>query len=112
MSDCIFCKIVSGEMPATIIEESEGLIAIKDVHPQAPVHLLIMPKRHFRSLLECDDEALLGRMLSMAKGLAEEQGVAAGGFRVLINTNKDGGQTVFHLHMHLLAGRQLAGEMG
>jgi histidine triad (HIT) family protein len=110
--DCIFCKIAKKEIPSAIVTENDSLIAIKDVNPQTPSHILIMPKRHFSTILECNDKGLLGDMLSMATHAAEKLGVSEKGFRVVINTNKDGGQTVFHLHMHLLAGRPLSGMMG
>lgn len=110
--DCIFCKIVKKEIPSTIILENDSLIAIKDLNPQAPVHILIMSKKHFSTILECKDKSLLGDMLSMGSQAAEKLGVSKKGFRVVINTNADGGQTVFHLHMHLLAGRPLSGMMG
>lgn len=110
--DCIFCKIIKKEIPSTIILENDSLIAIKDINPQAPVHILIMSKKHFSTILECKDKGLLGDMLSMGSQAAEKLGVSKKGFRVVINTNADGGQTVFHLHMHLLAGRPLSGMMG
>ena len=110
--DCIFCKIAKKEIPATIVLENDSLIAIKDLNPQTPSHILIMPKRHFSTILECKDKGLLGDMLSMAAQAAEKLGVSKKGFRVVINTNEDGGQTIFHLHMHLLAGRPLSGMMG
>lgn len=110
--DCIFCKIAKKEIPSTIVLENDSLIAIKDLNPQAPSHILIMPKRHFSTILECKDKGLLGDMLSMATQAAEKLGVSKKGFRVVINTNEDGGQTILHLHMHLLAGRPLSGMMG
>jgi len=110
--DCIFCKIANKEIPSTIVSENDSLVAIKDINPQTPSHILIMPKQHFSTILECNDKSLLGDMLSMATQAAEKLGVSEKGFRVVINTNKDGGQTVFHLHMHLLAGRPLSGMMG
>lgn len=110
--DCIFCKIAKKDIPSAIVMENDGLVAIKDINPQAPVHILIMPKKHCATLLECKDKNLLGDMLSMANQVAEKLGVGKKGFRVVINTNSEGGQTVFHLHMHLLAGRHLSGAMG
>lgn len=110
--DCIFCKIAKKEFPSAIVMENDGLVAVKDINPQAPVHILIMPKKHYSTLLECKDKNLLGDMLSMANQVAEKVGVSKNGFRVVINTNSEGGQTVFHLHMHLLAGRHLSGIMG
>jgi len=112
VKECIFCKIASKEIPATIIEETEEMIVIEDLNPQAPVHLLILPKTHFETIIDCEDSDFLGRMLAMASRLAVSMDIAENGFRTVINTRKDGGQTVFHLHMHLLAGRHLSGWMG
>lgn len=109
---CIFCKIAAKEVKSAVVRETERFIVIKDINPQAPTHLLIMPKEHFSSLVECNDASLLGGMLETAKAVAKDLGVDGRGFRLIINTNEEGGQTVFHLHMHLLAGRALAGKMG
>lgn len=109
---CIFCKVAKKDIPSAVIMDTDSLIAIKDINPQAPVHILIMPKKHYATLLECKDKNLLGDMLHMANQIAEKLGVNEKGFRVIINTNQEGGQTVFHLHMHLLAGRPLSGAMG
>ncbi len=110
--DCIFCKIAKKDIPSATVLENDTLIAIKDINPQAPVHILIIPKKHYSTILECKDKSLLGDMLSMANQIAEKLGIGKKGFRVVINTNSEGGQTVFHLHMHLLAGRPLSGAMG
>lgn len=110
--DCIFCKIARKEIPSAIVMENDSLVAIKDINPQAPVHILIMPKKHYSTLLECNDKNMLSDMLLMANQVAEKLGVSKRGFRVAINTNSEGGQMVFHLHMHLLAGRHLSGVMG
>lgn len=110
--DCIFCKIAKKDIPSAVVLESDSLIAVKDINPQSPTHILIMPKKHYATLLECKDKALLGDMLPMANQVAEKLGVDKKGFRIVINTNSEGGQTVFHLHMHLLAGRPLSGMMG
>jgi histidine triad (HIT) family protein len=109
---CIFCKIAAKELPGAIVQETENLVAIKDINPQSPTHILVIPKKHYASLLDCDDAALLGEMLSLAKTAAKGANVAESGFRVVVNTNDDGGQTVFHLHMHVLGGRPLSGMMG
>src|SRR3989338_1535274 len=109
---CIFCKIIKKEIPSTIVMDENNLIAIKDINPQAPVHILIMPKKHYSTLAECNYKALFGDMLSMANKIAEKFDVKESGFRVVINTNSEGGQTVLHLHMHLLGGRPLSGAMG
>lgn len=109
--DCIFCKIIKKDIPSTIVLEDDNLIAIRDINPQPPTHLLIIPKKHYATLLECKDITLLGNMLSMASDLAKKLGINEKGFRVVINTNKDGGQTVFHLHMHVLGGEPLSIKM-
>ncbi|MBI1910737.1 MAG: histidine triad nucleotide-binding protein [Deltaproteobacteria bacterium] len=110
--DCIFCKIAQKKMNATVVHETQSIIAIKDIHPQAPTHLLIIPKKHYSTLLDCADRELLADMLEAAKTLAKDLGVDSKGFRTIINTNEEGGQTVFHLHMHFIAGRPLMGKMG
>ena len=105
--NCIFCKIVEGTIPASKIYEDESCIAFNDLSPQAPTHLLVIPKKHVDSLdkASAEDNALLGHLLLTAAEISREQGFASNGYRVVINTNSDGGQTVFHLHVHLLAGR-------
>jgi histidine triad (HIT) family protein len=105
--DCLFCRIIRGEIPAAKVGETPDAIAIRDINPQAPYHVLVIPREHIRSLNEATDAGLLGRLLLFAAGLARDAGYADSGYRVVINTNADGGQTVFHLHLHLLAGRQL-----
>ena len=105
---CIFCKIASGEIPSQKVYEDETCVAFNDLEPQAPTHILIIPRDHVDSLdkaIESDD-AKLGHLLTSAAKIARDKGFADGGYRVVINTNSDGGQTVFHLHVHLLAGRQ------
>ena len=108
MSECIFCKIVAGELPAKKVYEDEELLVFHDIHPVAPVHLLIIPKRHVVSLAECqaNDEGMLGRMLLLAPRLAREHGLD-NGFRTTINTGRGGGQLVFHLHLHVFGGGTL-----
>lgn len=105
MDNCIFCKIVCGEIPAKKIYEDEEMLAFNDIRPHAPVHFLIIPKRHIESLFECteSDGALLGRMLAVAPRLAREQD-SAEGFRTIINTGRVGRQEVYHLHIHVLGG--------
>ena len=105
MSDCIFCKIVSGVIPSKKLYEDDEVIAFHDIHPIAPVHFLLVPKLHVASLADCQAEhaGLLGRMLLLAPKLALEQGLDAG-FRTMINTGKGGGQEVFHLHLHVFGG--------
>ena len=107
MTDCPFCQIVSGRAPAQILYRDESVTAFRDIHPIASTHILIVPNRHIDSLntLESGDEALVGHMLLVAKELASREGLAEDGYRLLMNTGAHGGQTVFHLHLHLLGGR-------
>jgi histidine triad (HIT) family protein len=114
MEACIFCKIINKDIPSTIVVEDEKIIAIEDLTPQAPIHILIIPKKHFSTQLDCTTEEteLLGHMLLTANKIAKEKGVSDQGFRVSMNTNDWGGQTVFHIHMHFLAGRPLSGKLG
>ena len=109
MSDCIFCKIAAGEIPATIVYQDEEILVFEDINPRAPVHLLLIPKHHLATLNDPGPrhEQLLGKMTLKAAELAKDKGVAEGGYRVLINCNPDGGQEVFHLHMHMIGGRRL-----
>jgi len=110
---CIFCKIASGEIDAAFIDETDDLVVINDAGPQAPVHMLVIPKKHYTSILDCaEDTRLLGEMAAAAVRAAKKKGVDAGGFRMAINTKEEGGQTVFHLHMHVLGGRQMGGRLG
>ena len=105
MSDCVFCRIARGEIPARKLYEDDQVVAFHDLHPLAPVHLLVIPKVHVESLAEVgpEHEAMLGRLLSVAGPLARDQG-CDGGFRTIINTGKVGGQEVYHLHLHILGG--------
>ena len=112
MSGCIFCKIAAGEVPAQIVKRGDGLLAFADLNPQAPTHLLIIPTTHVGSLNDAKDPKVLGEMLSFARELAQERGIAMRGYRVVVNTNPDGGQTVFHLHVHLLGGRPMTWPPG
>ena len=107
LDDCIFCKIAADEIPSTRVYEDDTCIAFNDLNPQAPTHILIIPRDHVDSLdkTKTDDQAALGQLLLGAAAIARQQGFAENGYRVVINTNSDGGQTVFHLHVHLLAGR-------
>ena len=109
MKDCIFCKIARGELPATRIYENEELFAFHDIAPKAPVHFLVIPKRHIANIMELapDDAALMGRMLYKAQELARGLGCAEMGARFVINCKSDGGQTVDHLHIHVLGGRAM-----
>ncbi|MBI5643447.1 MAG: histidine triad nucleotide-binding protein [Deltaproteobacteria bacterium] len=110
--DCIFCKIASKKINSAIVLETEKLMVIKDVNPQSPVHLLVIPKKHYSTILDCDDTMLMAEMFEAAKEAARLSGVEKSGFRTVVNTNEEGGQTVFHLHMHILGGRPLTGRMG
>jgi histidine triad (HIT) family protein len=107
VDDCIFCKIAGGEIQSTRVFEDDVCIAFEDLSPQAPTHLLIIPREHIDSLDKAgsEDKGTLGHLLLAASKIALERGFAENGYRVVINTNSDGGQTVFHLHVHLLAGR-------
>ncbi|HEY0928389.1 MAG TPA: histidine triad nucleotide-binding protein [Gemmatimonas sp.] len=109
MSDpsCIFCRIVAGEIPATVIARTEQALAFRDLHPQAPSHLLVIPTRHVDSLATAEDAVELGAVLSLAAEVAKSEGLADGGYRVVTNIGADGGQTVQHLHFHVLGGRQM-----
>ena len=104
---CIFCKIVAGEIPAAIVKRGDGMLAFKDLNAQAPTHVLVIPTTHVGSLNDAKDTASLGKLLAFAREVAQEAGVSAKGYRVVVNTNPDGGQTVFHLHLHVLGGRAM-----
>lgn len=109
---CLFCRIVRGEIPAKLIHETDDTIAFADINPQAPLHVLVIPREHIASLDAATDPALVGRLALVAAEIARREGVAASGYRTVINTNGDAGQTVFHIHLHLLAGRRLAWPPG
>jgi histidine triad (HIT) family protein len=110
-TNCIFCAIINQQIPATILYQDESFLAFSDIHPLAPVHILIIPKAHFASLdhVPADQPALLGELLLCAQKVARQQNLAEKGYRLMINTGKDGGQTVPHLHIHLLGGNHLLG---
>ncbi len=109
MSECLFCRIVEGNLPASIVFQDERLIAFEDINPQAPTHLLIVPRRHVATLneLTAEDDGLVGEMIRRAAAIAKDRGIAEGGFRTVFNCNAGAGQTVFHIHLHLLGGRPL-----
>ena len=109
MNDCLFCRISTKKIPAKIIYEDSDAVAFEDINPQAPVHVLIIPKKHISTVLEItpEDNALIGHLFQVAAKIAAEKGIAEHGFRLLMNTNSDAGQTVFHIHLHLLGGRQM-----
>lgn len=114
MQSCLFCKIINRELPAEIAYEDDQVLAFHDIQPQAPTHILIIPKRHISTLNELspEDASLVGRLQVTAAHLAQELGFAEAGYRVVMNCNEDGGQTVGHIHMHLLAGRSLTWPPG
>jgi histidine triad (HIT) family protein len=107
MADCLFCKIINRDIPASIVYEDDHVLAFSDINPQAPVHVLVIPKQHIASLgdLAADHDQIVGELVRRAAAIAEERGIAAGGYRTVFNTNRDAGQTVFHIHLHLLGGR-------
>jgi len=109
MADCIFCKIINKELPSQILYEDDNSIVIKDVAPKAPLHLLIIPKKHIPSVnhLELKDKILIGELFFVAQKIAREQGVAETGYRLIFNIGKDAGQTIDHLHLHLMGGKKL-----
>ena len=109
MTDCLFCRIVEGDIPAALVHQDESLVAFKDLNPQAPLHVLIVPKRHIATLndLEPGDDALVGSMFRSAASIAREHGYSERGYRAVFNCNREAGQSVFHIHLHLLAGRGL-----
>jgi histidine triad (HIT) family protein len=114
MSTCLFCRIARKEIPASVIYEDDELVVFNDINPQAPLHALVIPKRHVATLndLSSADDALVGNMVRRAAAIASEKGYAEGGFRTVFNTNAQAGQTVFHIHLHLLAGRGLSWPPG
>lgn len=109
MTGCIFCRIISGDMAARILYEDEKAIAIEDINPQAPVHVLVIPRKHIATSLDLDseDKSLVGHLFGIANRIAREKDIAARGFRMVMNTNAEAGQSVFHIHLHLLGGRPM-----
>lgn len=107
MSSCLFCRIVAGEIPATKVAESADCLAFRDIDPKAPTHVLVIPKAHVESMHHLTEHAIAGPLFEMASRVAESEGIAARGYRVVINTGADGGQTVAHLHLHVLGGRAM-----
>ena len=112
--DCVFCRIVAGEIPADILYQDEELIAFRDINPVAPIHLLIIPKKHIPSLVHLSEaeSSLIGNMVNMANQLAKREGISESGYRLIINCGQQGGQVVPHLHVHLLGGRRLSDGLG
>lgn len=113
MSDCLFCKIIAGDIPADILYEDEDLLAFRDISPQAPTHFLVIPKKHLSDLSQVseDNDKLIGKIVRTGAELAAQEGLD-GGYRVIFNNGPDGCQIVFHVHMHILGGRQLRGPLG
>ena len=109
MADCLFCKIINRDIPASIVYEDEHVLAFNDISPQAPTHVLVIPKRHISSLLGLaqEDDGIVGEIVRRAAAIATERGIAVDGFRTVFNTNAGAGQTVFHIHLHLLGGRPM-----
>jgi len=114
MSDCIFCKIVSGEIPGTIVHQDDEATAFRDINPAAPTHILIVPNRHIDSVnaLTDEDKPLVGHLFRVAGQLAKSEGIDQSGYRIIVNTGADGGQTVFHMHVHLIGGQPMKHPMG
>lgn len=114
MTDCIFCKIASGDIPAEKIFENDHVIGFRDLNPQAPTHVLVIPKKHISTIndLQDDDKSLIGEMFLAARQIAADEGLSERGYRTLINCNEEAGQTVFHIHLHLLGGRAMGWPPG
>jgi histidine triad (HIT) family protein len=114
MSDCIFCKIANGDIPSEFVYEDDEVVAFRDLNPQAPSHILIIPRRHIATTndLTAADDALLGRMVRAAKIIAEKEGIDERGYRTVLNCNAEAGQSVFHIHLHLLGGRPMGWPPG
>jgi histidine triad (HIT) family protein len=111
---CLFCRIIAGEIPAKVVHQDDDLVAFEDINPQAPMHVLVVPRRHVATLneLSAGDDALVGRMIRRAAAIAASRGFADGGYRTVFNCNPDAGQTVFHVHLHVLGGRKLTWPPG
>ena len=107
MTQCLFCKMVAGEIKPDVVFEDDTVLAFRDINPQAPVHILIIPKLHIATLNDLDDTVLAGRLLQTAVNLAKQEGLSEDGYRTVFNCNRKGGQEVYHLHLHLLGGRQM-----
>ena len=114
MDECLFCKIVNNEVPCELVFENEYLLAFRDINPQAPTHILVIPRKHISTIneLETEDAVLVGEILLTARNLAKVENIDQDGFRTVFNCNKDAGQTVFHIHLHLLGGRRFSWPPG
>ena len=109
---CLFCKIARGAIPVGFVAETEDAVAFRDIAPKAPVHVLVVPKKHIASLADADDEQLLGHLLALVAKVARQEGISDTGYRTIANTNADGGQTVDHLHFHVMGGRRMTWPPG
>jgi histidine triad (HIT) family protein len=111
---CLFCRIIAGEIPGTFLYQDERLVVLQDINPQAPLHALVIPRRHIATLndLTAEDDGLVGEMVRRAALVAREKGVAEGGYRAVLNCNREAGQTVFHIHLHVIGGRPMAWPPG
>ncbi|MGR8981316.1 MAG: histidine triad nucleotide-binding protein [Gammaproteobacteria bacterium] len=107
MTDCLFCRMIAGDIKADVVFEDDNILAFRDINPQAPVHILIIPKCHIPTLNDADDPLLTGQLLQTAVKLAEQEGISEDGYRTLFNCNRNAGQAVYHLHLHLLGGRPM-----
>jgi histidine triad (HIT) family protein len=114
MTDCIFCRIIKGDIPSTNVFRDDQVTAFRDIHPAAPTHILLVPNRHIDSVnvMTGEDEQLVGHMIKVAGQLAAQEGIAEGGYRLIVNTGPHAGQTVFHIHLHLLGGAPMTHPMG
>ncbi|MEN6622212.1 MAG: histidine triad nucleotide-binding protein [Smithella sp.] len=114
MSDCLFCKIVKGEIPCSKVYEDDQVLAFDDIQPMVPVHVVVIPKKHISTLMDINSQniAIAGNLFSAAQEVARIKGISESGFRIAINCNADGGQIIFHLHMHVLGGRKLEDQLG
>lgn len=116
MSECLFCKIRDGKIPCNLVYEDDDVLAFHDVNPQAPVHVLIIPRKHIATVndinVDAGDEQVMGKLFTVAKTIAAQEGVSDDGYRLVVNSNQQAGQTVFHIHMHLLAGRNMTWPPG
>lgn len=112
--NCLFCKILDGEIPAELVYESETAVAFRDINPQAPTHVLVIPRKHISTIndIEPDDEAIVGSLYTAAREIAAQEGMAVDGYRAVMNCNEGAGQSVFHIHLHVLGGRQLGWPPG
>jgi len=109
---CVFCQIISGEIATEVLHQDEEVVAFRDIEPRAPIHILILPRKHIPSLAELEDKAVIEHMVRVAEELAKQEGISGSGYRLVINCGRDGGQVIHHLHMHLLGGRHLSARMG